>query len=107
MTKCPDCTLPVLRSEGFCVFCNHRLKKTGDGAKQIGHITFRPPKGSQLEMAVRHYVVTRFATLQNAEIKRLGRVEITAEYVPQDGTSLRTCGPKTAGLRSEVVGARP
>jgi hypothetical protein len=27
--RCPDCTLPVLANEEFCVFCNHRLKVTG------------------------------------------------------------------------------
>ena len=29
--KCPDCTLPVLANEEFCIFCNHRLKVAGAG----------------------------------------------------------------------------
>jgi len=29
--KCPDCTLPVLANEEFCVFCNHKLKVAGAG----------------------------------------------------------------------------
>jgi len=39
--KCPDCTLPVLANEEFCIFCNHRLKVTG-GAP-VGYVALPCP----------------------------------------------------------------
>jgi len=104
MKKCPDCTLPVLanapkggaslRSEEFCIFCNHRLTVTGRAsieAEQVGprsmpqvrpairKITFDIPKGSQLQSVARCYVVTRLEK-RGVKIARLKDVTITAEY---------------------------
>jgi len=46
----------------------------------MSKITFAPMKGSQLEMAVRRWAVPAIKYHRNVEVKRLGRVEITAEY---------------------------